>query len=91
MITEKNVVQHELIGLHAKVVEGNPSAVGIEGKIVDETMNTIKIEDKTKERTITKNGSRFMLTLPSKKKILLEGSVIVARPEDRIKKQVKKW
>lgn len=43
MITPKNVVHHELIGLYVKVVSNNDS-LKLNGIVIDETKNTLKIE-----------------------------------------------
>ncbi len=89
MITENNITRHELIGLNAEVVEGNSE--GLKGKVVDETMNRLTIDTTKGEKKILKKGSSFRFTIPSKKKIRVNGNVILARPEDRIKKRLKKW
>jgi ribonuclease P protein subunit POP4 len=93
MITPQNIFRHEFIGLKIKVVgSSHPGFIGIEGKIVDETKNTIKIEDdKGKEKIIPKKVSVFHFELPDGKKVEIDGKIMVARPEDRIKKRFKKY
>ena len=87
-ITPSNLVRHELIGLKAKVVEStNPSNVGIEGKVVDETYKTLIIKQKEKEKRIFKAQVVFEFTTPSGKKVRVKGSLLEARPWDRIKKK----
>lgn len=89
MITEKNVVHHELIGLPAKVVESSNSlSVGISGDIVDETNHTLLIEHGSKEKRIFKKSSKIQLVLPNGKLVEVEGSLLEGRPWDRVKK---KW
>jgi ribonuclease P protein subunit POP4 len=90
-ITPKNLVRHELIGLKVKVVEAkNKTQRGIEGKVVNETLQTIKIETEIGEKTIPKKGSIFEFELKNKK-VKIQGNVIIAKPEDRIRKRYKKW
>jgi ribonuclease P protein subunit POP4 len=93
MITPENIFRHELIGLQVKVAEGSHVGFkGIKGKVVDETRNTIKIEDsKGKEKTIPKKMATFHFKLADGKKVEIDGRIIVARPEDRIKKKFRKF
>ncbi len=92
MLTPSNLVRHELIGLHAKIVSAkNPSNTGIRGKVVDETYKTLAIEHKGKEKTVFKDSVTIMFTLPDKQKVEVDGKLLVARPWDRIKKKSSKW
>lgn len=92
MITPQNLVRHELIGLQAKVVQSpHPSFQGLEGRVVDETRNTLTLEVCGKEKVVPKEGPVFSFTLPSGKQVRVEGMVLVGRPEDRIKKKLRKW
>ncbi|MGB9987595.1 ribonuclease P protein component 1 [Salarchaeum japonicum] len=46
MLTPETLPRHELVGLHAEVVDStDPSRVGIAGRIVDETMRTLLIRE----------------------------------------------
>jgi ribonuclease P protein subunit POP4 len=91
MITIKNLLKHELIGLEVEVVQsGNKSEHGIKGEVVNETKNTFVIQTGKRERTIQKDGRKFVFSLDGQK-IKINGSEIVRRPEDRIKKKVRKW
>lgn len=88
---EKNILQHEFIGLTCEVVESrNSSSIGTKGKVVDETMKTFVIKNGGKTKSIFKKGAKFKLDLNSKN-VIVDGDFLVARPEDRIKKQIKKW
>lgn len=91
MITPKNIVRHELIGLKVKVVDSkDKKLIGLVGEVVDETRNTISIETKGKVRNIIKEICTFSFKIPSGW-IRIEGKLLVARPEDRIKKKFNKW
>ncbi len=93
MITPENIVRHELIGLKIEVKESsNPKSIGIRGKVINETRNTFIIEktDK-KEITLSKDDCTFVFTLPDKTKVIIDGNILVSRPEDRIKKKFRKW
>ena len=91
MITSKNLVHHEFIGLNVQVTSESDSSLNLIGTIIDETKNTIKIEDKNKnEKLVPKKGSIFVFELPNGEKIEINGKILSIRPEDRIKKRFKK-
>ena len=86
MISPSNIVKHELIGLTVKVVEAkNIALVGIKGKVVDETRNTLVIETKDGEKTVLKEQVQLETTVAGET-VLIDGKMLVARSEDRIKK-----
>ena len=93
MITEKNVVRHELIGLRAKITESkDPSQKSIKGTIVDETRNMLAIRQGEKIKNVEKKNCIFEIELPDGKKVEVNGKVLVGRPAERIKKKLpKKW
>ncbi len=89
MRNQSNILRHELIGLKCEVVGAkNSSLVGLKGKIVDETMKTLVLGEERKR--VPKQDGRFQVTL-QEKKLIIDGNLLVARPEDRIKKKFKKW
>ncbi|HDH06878.1 MAG TPA: ribonuclease P protein component 1 [Thermoproteales archaeon] len=90
-ITPRNIVMHELIGLHVKVSNStHPGYIGIEGKVVYETMKTLHILHKGKVKIVPKSCSTFQFTLPDGSIVEVDGKVILARPEDRVKRIPKK-
>lgn len=91
MITPKNLVRHELIGLEAKIISSaNREVVGLEGKVIDETRNMIILDIKGKKKSFAKTECVFSFRLPSGW-VKVDGKLLVARPEDRIKKKLKRW
>lgn len=87
MRTPGNILRHELIGLECEIVNSkNKSQIGLKGKILDETMKTIVVNDKR----IQKNGTTFRLKLDDCM-VDVNGSKLLSRPEDRIKKKYRKW
>jgi ribonuclease P protein subunit POP4 len=92
MITPKNLVRHELIGLEVRVVKStNPSQAGLSGKVIDESRNILTIETGRGARNLPKKDCTFSFRLPPGEWVRVEGSLLVARPEDRIKKRLRKW
>jgi len=84
-------VQTEFIGLNAKVVKStNPDYVGIKGKIIDETRNTLVIRHEKSDKVIVKNVAVFHFTMPDGTVVEVDGNIIVGRPEDRLKKRLRR-
>jgi len=91
-ITPKNLVRHELIGLQVRVVaSSNFSAIGGNGRVVDESRDMLTVETEFGEKHYVKDQCFFAFTLPSGEVVRVDGKVLVGRPEDRIKKKLKKW
>jgi ribonuclease P protein subunit POP4 len=86
MITPKNIIRHELIGLEVEITNSNdPTLKGLKGQIVDETKNTLTIEVGGKRKTVPKGICTFRFALESER-VEVSGKVLVKRPEDRIKR-----
>ena len=91
MITSRNLVHHEFIGLKVHATNKKNKSLNLNGNIIDETKNTIKIEDANNcEKIIPKEGSIFVFEIPNGEKIEIDGNILSIRPEDRIKKRFKK-
>jgi len=86
MITPENLVRHELIGLKVEVVRArNRDLIGIKGEVVDETKNLLIINTTKGEKKVLKEGAIFKFTLPSNEKVIVNGNLLIARPEERVK------
>jgi ribonuclease P protein subunit POP4 len=84
-------VQGELIGLNAKVVKStNPSLKGMKGVVIDETRNTLTIRHANEDKIVVKNTSAFDFTTPDGTIVEVDGVIITGRPEDRVKKHLKR-
>ncbi|MGI5964323.1 MAG: ribonuclease P protein component 1 [Candidatus Methanomethylophilaceae archaeon] len=77
------IVRAELIGLEVTVLSAPYS--GIAGRVVDETKNTFVIESAGSEKMVPKPGNVFRF-VTEEGTADLNGSDILFRPEDRIKK-----
>lgn len=85
-MSEKILAREELIGRYVTIKEcTDPGWVNKSGLIIDETKNTFLIEIDNEEKRIAKNTATFEFE-HSGKKTTLDGSKLVYRPEDRIKK-----
>lgn len=91
MITSKNLVHHEFIGLKVHVTGKKNKSLNLQGTIIDETKNTIRIEgEDNTEKMIPKMDALFVFELPNGEKVEVDGNILSIRPEDRIKKRFKK-
>lgn len=86
------ILQDEFIGLKVKVVKStNSSCVGLSGIVIDETRNTFRILHKDGgEKILIKENCVFHFTLPDKTVVEIDGKALVGRPEDRVKKVVRR-
>jgi ribonuclease P protein subunit POP4 len=85
MITQQNVVNHELVGLHAQILQSTNNAfVGLSGKVVNETKSMIIIETKRGTKMVEKKHNKWTFTL-NDQSFTVDGTAISKRPEDRIK------
>ncbi len=87
-----SLAQSEFIGLDARIVRSrNPDSTGLSGKVIDETRNTFTIMcgDKRRRRVV-KNLSVFAFSFPDGTTVEVEGRLLGARPEDRMKKRIKR-
>ncbi|MDW8022043.1 MAG: ribonuclease P protein subunit [Nitrososphaerota archaeon] len=90
-LTPKNILRHELLGLRvmARPLKGDYTHVG---EVVGETRNMVKIlRDDGKLVMLPKNAYLFEFTFPSGERILVEGAMLVGRPEERLKKRIRRW
>lgn len=94
MFTKEDIIMYQdLIGLRIKVISHtDPSFVNIRGTVIDETMNIliIQVEHNHKRIRIPKLYGIFELELPSGERILIDGTLIHGRPEDRLKRMLRR-
>jgi len=85
------IIQGEFIGLDAKIAKSaQQSTAGMKGKVIDETRNTFIITHNNKKKVIAKSTSVFHFTLPDGTVVEIEGKLLIGRPEDRVKKRVRR-
>jgi len=80
------LVKNELIGRNVTIKHcPDPTWINQSGRIIDETKNTFLIQIGKKQKRVAKKKTTFEFTNHGKKTII-EGSQLLYRPEDRIKK-----
>jgi ribonuclease P protein subunit POP4 len=83
---------HEWIGLQVTIKAfPDPGLTGLLGIVRDETRNTLVIEAQKRLVKVPKASAQFIATLPTGETVLVEGPLLLHRPEDRVKKGLTKW
>jgi ribonuclease P protein subunit POP4 len=89
-VTPRNILRHELIGLDVDVIRSsNKYCDSISGKVVDESRNTLMIKQGESVKRVAKRDSLFKFKL-DEGCVKVEGSALVSRPEDRVKRKSKR-
>lgn len=90
-LNERNLITHELIGLEVEVAhDRNPYNINIRGIVIDETRNTFLININGKTKRIIKKDTILRFKISKDKIVEVDGGILVSRPEDRIKKRIKR-
>jgi len=91
MISSRNILRHELIGLDVLVSGAtNPAQMGISGRIIDETKQMLAIRTEQGIKRILKIRGRFQVHLPDGSFVEIDGSALTLAPEKRINLHEKK-
>ena len=81
----RNLLAHELVGLHAVVTSSSdPGQKGLEGTIVDETRNMLVIESGGRRVSIQKEGTSLRVDVDGG--TVIDCGEIKFKPEDRVKR-----
>mgnify|MGYP001571746500 CR=1 FL=1 len=84
-----DVLRYELIGLDVEIVESkNKILEGLKGKIIDESKNMLVLEVGNKTKKIIKSQVKLKMII-NKRKFIIDGKLLVGRPEERLKKRIK--
>ncbi len=86
-----NIIRCEFIGNEAKVAKSKHQGyLGISGKIIDETRNTFTILHEGEKKKIIKNSSVFHFRFPDGTVVEIDGKILSGRPEDRLKRHIRR-
>ena len=87
-----NIRAHEWIGLRVKILSApDPGVKGVSGIVEDESRNMLTIRTDHRSLKVPKTSSSFLLELPNKESVTVEGDSVRYRPQDRVKKGIGKW
>ncbi len=91
MNVTSDVIRAEFIGTHGRVTESrHADYVGIHGPVLDETKQTFVIQHEGKMKRIVKESSVFNFQFSEGTGVEIDGKLLVGKPEDRLKKTVKR-
>jgi len=86
-----DIIRYEFIGTEAKVAKSkNRDCNGLSGRIIDETRNTFTVLHEGKKKMILKDSAVFHFKFSDGTIVEIDGKLLMARPEDRLKKQVRR-
>ena len=86
-----DIIRGEFIGTQSKVAgSSHHDYVGLNGRVVNETKNTFTILHAGKAKNIVKDSAVFHFKFPDGTIVEIDGKLLVGRPEDRLKKSVKR-
>jgi ribonuclease P protein subunit POP4 len=85
------IIRYEFIGTEGKVARSpHEGYVGLGGKVVSETKNTFTFLLKGKEKSVIKESAVFNFKFEDGTVVEIDGKLLVGRPEDRVKKSIKR-
>jgi len=64
--------------------------VKVSGKVVGETRNTFIFQSESRRRTVIKESAIFNFKFHDGSIVQIDGKLLVGRPEDRLKKSIKR-
>jgi len=86
-----DIINGEFIGTEGRIAESRHSGyVGISGQVVDESKNTFTIMHAGKAKSVIKDAAVFRFRFSDGTIVEIDGKLLVGRPEDRLKKSVKR-
>ena len=86
-----DVINGEFIGTNCNVTESRHSGyAGISGEVVDESKNTFTIMQAGETKNVVKEAAVFQFGYSDGTVVEIDGKLLVGRPEDRLKKTIKR-
>ena len=86
-----DIVRYEFIGAEGKVAKSqHEDYVGVGGKVVGESRNTFTLQNGRQTRKVIKESAVFDFKFDDGTIVEIDGKLLVGRPEDRIKKTIKR-
>ena len=86
-----DIVRCEFIGTDVTVARSSHKGnVGIRGKVIAETRNTFAILQDGKRKIVAKGSSVFHFEFPDRTIVEIHGRLLTGRPEDRLKKSIRR-
>jgi ribonuclease P protein subunit POP4 len=84
MITQENLLIHELVGLEAIVMKSNNEQItGISGKVVDETKSMLFLNTINGIKKIPKENTEWKFSFDNTES-MVNGNLLTKRPQERL-------
>ncbi|OGD47135.1 hypothetical protein A3K79_01635 [Candidatus Bathyarchaeota archaeon RBG_13_46_16b] len=91
MKVTSEITSHEFIGTEAKIVKSTHlNHKALAGRVIDETRNTFTLLKEGKRKIIPKNLNVFHFKFSDDTIVEIDGRLLEGRPEDRLKKTVRR-
>jgi ribonuclease P protein subunit POP4 len=91
MNVDADIIRQEFVGTQTTISESpHQGYLDIKGQVLDETRNTFIINQKGQAKTVVKDQAVFQFQLTNGTIVEIDGKLLVGRPEDRMKKIVKR-
>jgi len=91
MKVTSDIIRYEFIGTEGKVAKSlHEGYVGLGGKVVGETKNTFTFLREGKAKSVIKESAVFNFKFDDGTIVEIDGKLLVGRPEDRLKKSIKR-
>lgn len=86
-----DIIRHEFVGTEAKITRSTHHGnVGLRGKVTDETRNTFTIVSDGKRNVVPKDSNIFQFKFADDTIVEIEGKMLLGKPEDRLKKNIRR-
>jgi ribonuclease P protein subunit POP4 len=86
-----DIIRYEFIGTGAEITRSTHGGyVGLGGIVVGETKNTFKISNEGQTKSVVKELAFFSFRFGDGTVAEIDGKLLVGRPEDRLKKSIKR-
>ena len=86
-----DIIRYEFIGTKCKVAQSlHEGYVGLSGRVIGETRNTFTLLNQGQAKNVIKEFAIFNFTFNDGTVVDVDGKLLVGRPEDRLKKSIKR-
>ena len=86
-----DIIRYEFIGAEGNVAQSpHEDYVGVGGQVIGETKNTFTFRSEGKAKSIVKESAVFNFKFNDGTIVQINGKLLVGRPEDRLKKSIKR-
>ncbi|XES77293.1 MAG: ribonuclease P protein component 1 [Candidatus Bathyarchaeia archaeon] len=86
-----DIIREEFVGTMGAVTRSNHAGyLGIQGQVLGETRNILTLQQEGKPKNIVKDQAVFQFQFSDGTVVEIDGKLLVGKPEDRLKKTVKR-